>query len=290
MLVVNYRKIFYIFSFIAFAVSLFFFVNYGIEASIDFTGGSLMEIRFESDINEEQIKEKLKNFDLGEIEIKRGENKSFILRFKNIEQKTHEEIINSLNPKEELRFDSIGPVIGKELKNKAIIAIIISLILMIIYLAFAFRQMSRVISSWNNGLITIITLVFDVIVLLGVFSWLGEFYKVEVGLPFVAALLAVIGYSINDRIIIFDRIRENLLKSEKEEFSTIIGKSLRQTYIRSLNTGMGTILVLIPVIVIGGETIKFFVLTLVLGIAIGTYSSIFLAAPLLMELKKILRS
>ncbi|OGZ31567.1 MAG: protein-export membrane protein SecF [Candidatus Niyogibacteria bacterium RIFCSPLOWO2_12_FULL_41_13] len=289
MFVVNYRKIFYIFSGLTFIAALFFFINYGVRPAIDFTGGSLMEIKFDSEIQENEIREKLKNFNLGEVEIKKSENATYILRFKDIDQNAHEEIVKNLNPKEELRFDSIGPVIGKELKNKAALAIIISLVLMIIYMAIAFRQISYIFTSWSYGFITIITLIFDIIVVLGVFAYLGRYHQVEVGLPFIAAILAVIGYSINDRIIIFDRIRENLMKSSREEFSNIIGESLRQTYIRSLNTGMGTLLVITPIIILGGETIKFFVLTLVLGIVLGTYSSIFLAAPLLLELKKLFR-
>lgn len=285
MLAINHKKIFYVFSALLIAASLFFFVGYGLRPSIDFTGGTLMELKFSSQVKENEIAEKLKNFNLGQIEVKVGENQTYILRFKEIDQPTHQQIIQSFNPVEELRFDSVGPIIGKELKNKAILAVIISLILMIIYLAYAFRQISYA----SNGLITVITLVFDIIVIVGVFSFLGKYYGVEVGLPFIAALLAITGYSINDRIIIFDRIRENLMKSEKEDFSRIIGISLKQTYARSFNTGFTTILVLLPIIFFGGETIKYFALNLVLGIALGTYSSIFLAAPLLLEFKKMFR-
>lgn len=287
MLAINHKKIFYVFSAFLAVASIFFFAGYGLKASIDFTGGTLMELKFASQIKENEIADKLGNLNLGlgKIEIKPGENKTYILRFKEIDQSIHQQIIQNLNPSEELRFDSIGPIIGKELKNKAILAVIISLILMIVYLAYAFRQISYA----SNGLITIITLVFDIVVIVGVFSFLGKYYGVEVGLPFVAALLAITGYSINDRIIIFDRIRENLIKSEKEEFSKIIGISLKQTYARSFNTSFTTILVLLPIIFFGGETIKYFSLNLVLGIAIGTYSSIFLAAPLLLEFKKLFR-
>lgn len=285
MLAINHKKIFYVFSALLTAVSLFFFMGYGLRPSVDFTGGTLMELKFASQVGENEISEKLKNLNLGQIEIKVGENQTYILRLKDIDQTTHQQIIQNLNPSKELRFNSIGPIAGKELKNKAILAVIISLILMMIYLAYAFRQISYA----SNGLITLVTLAFDIIVIAGVFSFLGKYYGVEVGLPFIAALLAITGYSINDRIIIFDRIRENLMKAEKEDFSKIIGASLKQTYARSFNTSFITVLVLLPVIFLSGETIKYFALTLVLGITLGTYSSIFLAAPLLLEFKKIFR-
>lgn len=289
MFVINYRKIFYILSGLVFIASLFFFLSFGLRPGIDFTGGSLMEVKFNQEIQEEEIRGLLKNFDLGGIEIKKSQEQTYILRFREIDQNTHQQIIQAIGPVDELRFDSIGPIIGKELKNKAILAIIIALLLMIIYLAFAFRQISYIFTSWSYGLITILTLIFDVIVVLGIFSYLGKYSQVEIGLPFVAALLAVIGYSINDRIIIFDRLRENLINLGKEEFSEIIGLSLKQSYVRSFNTSFTTLLVLIPIVIFGGETIKYFALTLALGISFGTYSSIFLAAPLLLELKKLFR-
>lgn len=251
-----------------------------------------MEIKFSQNVGENNIRDAISGIDVGAVEIKRGENQSYILRFKEINQETHRRLIQSferIGEVKELRFDSIGPIIGKELKNKAILAIIIALILMIIYLAFAFRQVSYIFSSWSYGLVTILTLIFDIILVLGIFSYLGKYNQVEIGLPFIAAILAVIGYSINDRIIIFDRLRENLINSKGQDFSEVVGKSLSQSYTRSFNTSFTTILVLIPIIIFGGESIKYFALTLALGIAFGTYSSIFLAAPILMDFKKLFR-
>jgi preprotein translocase subunit SecF len=187
---------------------------------------------------------------------------------------------------EEKRFDSIGPVIGNELKSTAVWAIVIALIGMVLYIGWAFRKVSRPVSSFKYGIIATIALFHDVVITLGVFSILGYLYNIEIGLPFVAAILAILGYSVNDTIVVFDRTRENLIKAGSENFEDTVNKSVNETLIRSLNASFTTLLVLFALFLFGGETIKYFIAALIIGIAFGTYSSIFIASPLLVTLQK----
>ncbi|MFA5644165.1 MAG: protein translocase subunit SecF [Patescibacteria group bacterium] len=181
---------------------------------------------------------------------------------------------------EELRFDSVGPSIGKELKSKSFNTIFLVLIIIVLYISLVFRKVSRPVSSWKYGIAAIVALFHDVLIVLGVFAVLGRFYNTEINTPFIAAILTVLGYSVNDTIIVFDRIRENLPKSV-DNFVDTINKSINQTLVRSLNTSFTTLLALIAIILFGGATIREFVLALAIGIFIGTYSSIFIASPIL---------
>jgi len=186
---------------------------------------------------------------------------------------------------EELRYDAIGPTIGQELKNKSITAIVMVLIMIILYIAWAFRQVSKPVASWKYGLAANIAVFHDVIITMGVFAVLGRFYGVEINTPFVAAILTVLGYSVNDTIVVFDRIRENLPKSE-EDFESTVNTSINQTITRSINTSFTTLLALSAILVFGGSSIRDFALALFIGIFVGTYSSIFVASPLLVIWEK----
>ncbi len=187
----------------------------------------------------------------------------------------------------EKRFESIGPVIGGDLKNKSVKAILIVLISIVLYIGWVFRKVSRPVSSWKYGLIALAALFHDIIVTLGVFSVLGHFYGVEVGMPFVVALLTILGYSVNDTIVVFDRTRENLLRSAWDDFEEVVNRSVNGTLVRSLNTSLTTLVVLLAVYFFGGATIQYFILALIVGIIAGTYSSIFIASPLLVSLAKL---
>jgi len=182
------------------------------------------------------------------------------------------------------RFESIGPVIGQELREKSIEALIAVLIGIILYIAWAFRKVSDPVSSWKYGVTAIIALAHDVIIPVGVFVVLGMVTGVEVDILFVTALLTILGFSVNDTIVVFDRTRENLAKSHHQgEFESIVNKSVNQTITRSIYTSLSTFMVLFAVFLFGGESIKYFVLALMIGIIVGTYSSIFLASPILVE-------
>jgi len=182
----------------------------------------------------------------------------------------------------EKRFDSIGPVIGEELKQKSIWAIFIVLIAIVLYIAYVFRKVAKPVESWKYGLSAIAALAHDVIIIMGVFCILGYLMNVEIDSFFITALLIILGYSVNDTIVTFDRVRENLHKKQHLTFKELINVSIKETLTRSINTSLTTFIILISVFIFGGETIKFFVLALMLGVVIGTYSSIFVASPLLL--------
>jgi len=293
MLIVKHRKIWFLVSGVLVAASIVCLAIWQLNFGIDFTGGSLSEIEWISQRpSNRDVQDSLVSFELGNISVQATGEKGMILRLKDIDEDTHQEILSALEEKfgqvEEKRFESIGPTIGQELKKKATWSIFLALIAILVFVAWAFRKVSFPIKSYRYGIIAVVALFHDVLITVGVFSFLGHFQGVEVGVPFVAALLTVLGYSVNDSIVVFDRIRENLLsfRTKDEEFSKTVGLSLKQTITRSINTSLTTLLVLFAIFLFGGTTIKFFSLALIIGIALGTYSSIFIASPLLVAWEK----
>lgn len=279
------------------ALSLIFISVFGLDLGIDFTGGSLLEVKFNAERpSTEEVRELIKS----EIEftaepiVVSSDHQNMIIRVQETEETVHQEIISKLAEKypeniQEERFESIGPSIGQELKEKAIYAILIVILAIVAYIAYAFRKVSWPVKSWKYGVIAIVALVHDVIIVVGIFALLGRFMGVEVGLPFVAALLTILGYSVNDSIVVFDRIRENLGRVVKTDFEGIVNRSVNETITRSVNTSVTTLIVLLTIFFFGGASIKFFVLALAIGVLSGTYSSIFLASPLLVVWEKIRR-
>ncbi|MFH1671574.1 MAG: protein translocase subunit SecF [Candidatus Portnoybacteria bacterium] len=261
------------------ALSLVFF---GLRLGIDFTGGSLMEVEFfEQRPSNDQVKERLSGLGLGEFNLQPTGENGLILRLKDINEDAHQEVLGRIGMVEEKRFESVGPIIGQELKRKALWAIGLALAAIIIYIAWAFRKVSKPVASWQYGLVAIIALFHDVFITLGFFSVLGQVKQVEIGLPLVAAFLTILGYSVNNSIVIFDRARENLLKTDWKNFSETINQSVNQSISRCLNTALTTLFVLLAIFFLGGETIKYFSLALIIGIVVGTYSSIFITSPLI---------
>ena len=277
----KYRLIYFIFSAILILASIGVLIIFGLKPGIDFTGGSIMEIEYlnERPANQEILK-KLADFNLGEVYIQPTEEKGVILRMKDINEETHQQILKKLGEVEEKRFESIGPTIGRELKRKTKVVIALALLSMVFYIALAFRRIQRPLRSFEFGIASVIALFHDILFPLGVFGILGKFYGVEISIPVITALLAVLGYSINNTVVVFDRIRENLLR-RGEGFDEIVDRSLNQTLSRQINTSLTTLFVSLAIFFFGGETLKYFALTLILGISAGTYSSIFLAGPLL---------
>lgn len=280
----KYKKIYFIFSGALILASLICLIVFGLKPGIDFTGGSILEIEYiEERPSNQEIREALSNLDLGEILVQPTEEKGVILKMKDISEDTHQQVLerlNETNKLEERRFESIGPLIGQELKQKTKIAIILSLIAIVLYIAWAFRKISRPIPSWQYGIASLLALFHDVLIPIGIFSVLGKFYGVQITIPVIAALLTVLGYSINNVVVVFDRIRENLLK-HVGTYQEIVNNSLNQTLTRSINTSLTTLFVLVAIFFFGGVTLKYFALALILGITVGTYSSIFLASPIL---------
>ncbi|MBM3250739.1 MAG: protein translocase subunit SecF [Candidatus Nealsonbacteria bacterium] len=282
---IKYRNIYFIFSGILLTASIIALLVFGLRLGIDFTGGSILEIEYQEEIpSNEEIREKLIDFDLGVFYIQPSGERGVILKMKEINEERHRELLEKLQEDglkvEEKRFELTGPAIGRELKSKTKIVIILALLAMIIYIALAFRRIQKPLRSWQYGITSVLALSHDVLIPLGVFAVLGKFYGVEISIPIITALLAVLGYSINNTVVVFDRIRENLLK-RGGSFEEAVDESLNQTLVRQINTSLTTLFVSAAIFFFGGATLKYFSLALILGILAGTYSSIFLAAPIL---------
>jgi preprotein translocase subunit SecF len=283
----KHRKVYFIFSGILILGSLVCLFVFGLKLGIDFTGGSILEIEYEKTRpSNQEILEKLNELGIGTVYIQPTNEKGVILRLKDIKEETHQQILEKLQEGEvkieERRFESIGPTIGRELKQKTKIVTVLVLLSIVLYVALAFRRIQRPLRSWQYGMTSILALFHDVLIPLGIFSILGKIYNVEISIPVITALLAVLGYSVNNTVVVFDRIRENLLK-RGGLFEEIVDKSLNQTLTRQINTALTTLFVVLAIFFFGGETLKYFALALILGIIAGTYSSIFLAGSLLVS-------
>lgn len=282
---IKHRKIYYFLSGMLALVSIAGLIIFNLNLDVDLTGGSILEVEYKGNFPEEsEIREKLAEKNLGRLEIQIIKAGVLELKMGPIDEPTHQEIISKIGEGyelQELRFELIGSVIGKELREKTEFLVIVSLSAIVFYIGYSFRKVSRPIKSWQYGLISLVALFYNVLIPLGLFSFLGKFYGVEITTPIIIGLLTVIGYSINDTIVVFDRIRENLLKSRWASFDETVNASLNQIFIRSISTGSCTLMVLGALFLFGDETLKYFALSLIVGIAVGTYSSMFLAAPLL---------
>ena len=260
---------------------------FGLKLGVDFKGGSVIELEFANGRPEiEAVQESL--FDFKDLLLTPSGTNGLMIRTGELSEQNHQLLLSELKTTfpssglEERKFDSVGPFIGNELKSKSITAIILVLLGVIIYIAIVFRKLSGVLPGWAMGFSAIIALVHDVVIPIGVFALLGHFYGVEISAVFVAAILTVLGYSVSDTVVVFDRIRENVLKrSVKEDFGTVVHKSIMQTLTRSLNTTFTSLLSLVAIYLFGGESIKYFSMAMIMGIFLGAYSSIFVASPLL---------
>lgn len=283
----KYSSIYYIVSGILIIASVVCLAMFGLKFGIELVGGSNMQLEFQTErpLNE-AIHQTLSEFNLGEITIQPTGDLGVILKFQGVDEATHQNILSKLSGAyavSEKSFQYIGPSVGQELRNKTEIAIAMVLLTITLYIAFAFRKVSRPISSWKYGITSLIALIHDIIIPLGVFAVLGKLYNVEITIPIITALLTVLGFSVHDTIVIFDRIRENILRKGMGEFEETVDLSLNQTLGRSLSTVFSTLIVLIAIYFFGGNTLKYFALTLIIGITSGAYSSIFIASPLLVS-------
>ncbi|MEK7642528.1 MAG: protein translocase subunit SecF [Patescibacteria group bacterium] len=294
MFAVKHRKKFFIISGLMLLCAYILMLTWGFNIGTDFKGGSIVEVNYENGLpTKSDLESVLADLDIGSISVRVTGESGFIVRTRDLSLAEQELLKDKLNisgsyPYTLVRSNSVGPLIGQELTDKAILAIFAIIVITIFFIAYTFRHVSRPVSSWHYGLVSIIALVHDISIPAGVAVVLGKFYGMEIDALFITALLSLLGYSINDTIIIFDRIRENLKHNKEnnlhESFEETVGKSLSQTYGRSINTSLTVFLVLISLFVFGGATIKFFILTLIIGTIAGAYSSIFLAAPLLVSI------
>lgn len=294
MQIIQKRRIFFVISSILVLASIIFIANWGLKLGIDFRGGVLIEASFQGDIpNSDEITQSLEGFNLGSLTVQPSGDNMFIVRFVSDDDRINEQVQDKLlglreneNVKIE-RVEFISSTISGELKKKAITAVTLAVIGIALYVAWAFRKVSYPVESWKYGLAAVIALTHDVIITVGVFAFLGHQFGVEVNVAFVAALLTILGYSVNDTIVIFDRIRENLNKAEaKKNFEDTVNNSINESLARSINTSLTVIVVLLAIIFYGGATIQTFAIAMLIGIFFGTYSSIFVASALLVEFWK----
>jgi preprotein translocase subunit SecF len=294
MFIIKYKKIFVSLSIILVLLSIASMFVFGFKVSIDFKGGALTEVVYKNSRPEQiELTKSLEDLGFGTVLIQPTGAQGYIVKSRSLDDAEHALLIKTLsrfdtktgaNLLTETSFNSIGPSVGRELTRKAIIAIILISIAIICFIAFAFRRVSKPISSWRYGFIAIVTLLHDVAIPVGLFVVLSHYRGVELDTLFVVAVLTILGLSVSDTIVIFDRIRENLRhenKDSKSSFSDVVGKSLEQSYVRSICTSFTVILVLLALFFFGPITTKYFALMLTVGMFFGTYSSIFLASPLL---------
>lgn len=263
-------------------------ILFGLRPGIDFSGGSRMEYQISSiknKISNDTIKSIFKKNEIEVVSIQNSGKDKYIIRTKPLDQKTYSRIKKSVEQQfpgtKEVSFETIGPTIGQEITLNAFKSVVMASALIVFYIAWSFRRVPKPASSWRFGFCAIVALVHDVLVLVGIFSLLGHFYAVEIDSLFVTAVLTVIGFSVHDTIVVFDRIRENLRRMAGMSFSDVVNASILQTFNRSLNTSLTVILVLFTLLLFGGESIRWFVVAILIGITSGTYSSIFNASPLL---------
>ncbi len=283
--IIKTRKIWFTISGLLIGLSIVSLATLGLKFSIDFTGGSLLEVEFsDSAPLATDARVAIEHLGFTGVQVQQAGEKGLLVRTTDLTEEEHQSILQTLEeqfgPLEELRFDSIGPVIGRELRNTALTGLAVTLVLIALYIAWAFRKVSEPVASWKYGLLTILAAFHDVLITLGAFSVLGYFYGWEVGTAFVAATLTILGYSINDTVVVFDRTRENLGRYH-DAFDETVQRSVQETFTRSFNTSLTTLLALIAIFVFGGDSTQPFALALIIGIVVGTYSSLFLASPAL---------
>jgi preprotein translocase subunit SecF len=281
-------KIMFFVSLLLIAAATFVILVFGLRFGVDFKGGSVLEVDF---VKERPAPAELTKI-IGEISgvksvsVNPFAEQGMLVRMNEISEETHQEVLKTVGQKYgqiiEKRFDSVGPTVGNELKKKSVTAIIILLLAVAVYIAFVFRAMAKVLSPWALSAATIIALIHDVLVPIGVFALLGYYFGVEINGIFLAAVLTILGYSVSDSVVVFDRVRENVLRfGSREEFGALVHRSVMQTLSRSLNTTFTTLLSLIAIYFFGGDSVKYFALALIIGIFLGAYSSIFIASPIL---------
>lgn len=263
-------------------------VAYGLSPSVDFAGGSLLEVSIShSDASVESVRETTTQ--VAEVDLKsvqpEGDQGQFLLRLNDIGEKKKNEILNLYNTRfgeenvSELRFESVGPILGKELLRKTLLAVFLATVFILFYIAYQFKDKIY-------GIAAILAMFHDSLILLGVWSILGHFLGVEADTLFVTALLTILSFSVHDTVVVYDRIREARKSSPRADFQGLVNKAVNETLTRSLNNSLTIIFMLLALFLLGGVTIKWFVLALLVGTIAGTYSSTFTAAPLLLVLER----
>ncbi len=283
MFIIKYKKIFVLISAVLVSLAIISMIFFGLKFGIDFKGGSLLEVKYtELRPTQSEIEETIKPLYLGTVVVQPMGEDGYSIKTRDITLEEKNSIMLSLGDKAvELSFNSIGPSVGAELVRKSLISFILVVLGIIFWIAFSFRKVSKPVSSWKYGLIAIVSLIHDVIIPTGILALLGYLFGVEIDTLFVVAVLTILALSVSDTIVVFDRIRENIRIGHYKTFEETVGQSLNQVYTRSLATSLTVIIVLLALVFFGPLSTKFFAIILAIGMFFGTYSSIFLASPLL---------
>jgi preprotein translocase subunit SecF len=295
MFVIKYKKFFVGLSLFFVAVSLAFIAIFGLKLGIDFKGGSSIDLNYpvaRPEITE--IKSALLNAGFGDVSVQPIGTNGIVIKSRDLTESERSNVVSvaSLGGKsqvEQKSFTTVGPSVGSELKKKAIASIILVLIAIILFVAYAFRKVSYPVSSWKYGFVVITALIHDIIIPTGIFALLGYLFGVEVDTLFIVALLTTLGLSISDTIVVFDRVRENISIDKNKPFDQIVGNSLSQTFARSINTSILVLVMVFCLIFFGPESTRLFSIVLAIGMFFGIYSSIFLASPLLVLIESLQR-
>jgi len=283
--IIGRRKIWYLISLVLIVPGIIALFLWKIPTGIDFKGGTLLDIQYSKTTSKEQVQNALNEAGVKNANVQES-GVDFIIRTGSLDQTGQQNLQDALKKAGEYRqnrLETVGPTVSRDLKKKAIIVVVLASMAIIIYIAIAFRKVPKPASSWRFGICAFLALIHDLAFVTGVFAILGHFLGYEVDSLFITALLTIMGFSVHDTIVVFDRIRENLRKSPSLDFETNVNNSILQTLNRSLNTSFTVLIVLLALYLLGGQTLKHFMLALLIGVSIGTYSSIFNASPLLVS-------
>lgn len=285
--IIGYNKIWFLVSAILIIPGIIALLTWGLNVGIDFKGGTLTTIKINKTqtISRDSVVSALTDLKLQDTNVQTSNDNTFIIRTatvgEHLDQNIQQTLTKKIGDNQVVSFESVGPSISQGMTRNAFIAVIIASLAIIFYVAFAFRKVPKPANSWRFGICAVAALIHDVLFVLGVFAILGHFFGYEINSLFITALLTIMGFSVHDTIVVFDRIRENLRLSPSTPFNETVNNSIIQTVARSLNTSLTVLVVLLTMYWLGGESIKQFMLALLVGITIGTYSSIFNASPLL---------
>jgi preprotein translocase subunit SecF len=294
MYIIHHRTLFFWITGIILAAAIGSILFFGLPLGIDFTGGSMMQVGYEKSVpSVTTIESQISPLNLGAISVRASGTTAVSIRTRTQTPAEHEAILAAISANAsttELSYTSVGPALGSQFTNKALWAIFAVILVIVFYIAFAFRKVSKPVPSWGYGLTVVAMLAIDLIVPAGFYAAYAHFTGAEVDSLFIVALLALLGYCVNDVIVIFDRIREHLARNEKtgsrESFEDTIGKSINETMTRSINTALTVVLALLVLIFVGAPETRNFALVMLVGVVAGTFSSICRSAPLLIPLAK----
>jgi preprotein translocase subunit SecF len=284
----KFKWLYFLISGLVIIPGIYSLFKFGLKPSIDFTGGAIIELRFDKDIKKlgyEDIKDEIKKSGLSDFSVQTSGEKTILIRSKLVSKEEAAKVEQALSDKfsekpQEIRFETVGPTLGKELLKKTIIAIILAAGFIMLYVGRQFK-------NFKFGICAILAMFHDTLVLLGSFSLLGHFLGVEVDTLFVTAMLTILSFSVHDTVVVYDRIRESQKLFPNTSWENLVNKAITETISRSLNNSLTIIFMLIALCLLGGATIRWFTIALLIGTVSGTYSSTFTAAPLLVVWSKL---